>query len=54
MKTNDLSNKAKRLPISYLLSEKVPYKSYTAITKSNRHQTNIFQVQKFYKPICLL
>lgn len=50
----NLNKKAKTLPLSYLLVQEVPYKSYIAVAKSKKYKTDFFQVQKFYKPICLI
>lgn len=51
----DFSSKdLEQLSISFVLSQKVPYKKYNSFVNSKLHQTKYYNTAKMFKPICLI
>lgn len=42
----------KKLPPCSFLAQDVPYKNYFAFSNSKAHQTEAYNINTFYKPIC--
>lgn len=47
-----LKGELRELPLCGALSQKVPYKKFFSYSLSKKHQTEVYNLSSFYKPIC--